>query len=77
MSERASVVSVRRKLSLKPRTPTSAATPMATDSTTNANLPGADFKSRQAIAAARFQVNARLAIDLALRAREDSWFIAL
>jgi hypothetical protein len=35
-------------------------------------LPGADFKSRQAIAAARFHVNARLAIDLAFRARDDS-----
>src|SRR5580700_11018898 len=59
ISERASVPSVRRKLSLKPRTPTSAATPMATESTTKPNLPGADFRSRQAIAAARFQLNAR------------------
>ena len=52
--------SVRRKLSLNPRTPTSAATPTATDSTTNPNLPGADFRSRQAMAAARFQLNDRL-----------------
>ena len=54
--------SVRRKLSLNPRTPTSAATPTATDSTTNPNLPGADFRSRQPMAAARFQLSARLAI---------------
>src|ERR1700751_2358359 len=60
MSERASVDSVRRKLSLKPRTPTSAATPIATDNTTNPNLPGADFRSRQAMAAARFQLSVRL-----------------
>ena len=52
----------RLKLSLKPRTPTSAATPTATESTTNANFPGADFRSRQAMAAARFQLKARLAI---------------
>jgi hypothetical protein len=38
------------KLSLKPRTPTSAATPTATESTTNPNFPGADFKSRHAMA---------------------------
>ena len=44
ISDRASVISVVRKLSLNPRTPTSAATPTATESTTNANLPGADFK---------------------------------
>src|SRR5579863_586987 len=60
MSERASVDSVRRKLSANPRTPTSAATPIATDNTTNPNFPGADFRSRQAIAAARFQPRARL-----------------
>src|SRR5215472_15819667 len=60
MSERASVDSVRRKLSLKPRTPTSAATPMATDKTTKPNLPGADLRSRHAIAAARLQPRARL-----------------
>src|SRR6516225_4695981 len=60
INDRASVESVCRKLSLNPRTPTSAATPMATDSTTKPNLPGADFKSRHAIAAARFQLNTRL-----------------
>src|SRR4051812_17744608 len=60
ISERASVDSVRRKLSLNPRTPTSAATPMATDNTTNPNFPGADLRSRQPIAAARFQLRARL-----------------
>src|SRR5579859_7925135 len=64
ISERASVISVLRKLSLNPRTPTSAATPTATDSTTNANLPGADFRSRHAIAAARSQPSARSAIFL-------------
>src|ERR1700733_8108120 len=62
INERASVVSVRRKASLKPRTPTSAATPTATERTTNANFPGADFRSRQPIAAALFQLSARLAI---------------
>src|SRR5258708_17025195 len=60
ISDRASVPRVRRKLSLKPRTPTRAATPMATESTTKPNLPGADFRSRQAIAAARLQLRARL-----------------
>src|SRR5271157_1460161 len=64
ISDRASVLSVRRKLSLNPRTPTRAATPTATDSTTKPNLPGADFRSRQPMAAARFQLNARLAIYL-------------
>src|SRR5260370_41683430 len=59
MSERAWVARVRRKLSLNPRTPTSAATPIATESTTKPNLPGADFRSRQAMAAARFQPRAR------------------
>src|SRR5947209_2405251 len=59
MRARASVPRVRRKLSLKPRTPTSAATPMATESTTNPNLPGADLRSRQAMAAARFQPRER------------------
>src|SRR5580692_9288939 len=62
ISDLASVVRVFRKLSLNPRTPTRAATPTATDSTTNANLPGADFRSLQPIAAARFQPRARLAI---------------
>src|ERR1017187_5123085 len=62
ISERASVPRVRRKLSLKPRTPTSAATPTATDSTTKPNLPGAERRSRQPMAPARFQLNARLAI---------------
>src|SRR5258708_27282583 len=62
--ERASPESVPRKLSLSPRTPTSAATPTATDRTTKPNLPGADFKSRQAMAPARFQPNARLAMFL-------------
>src|SRR5271165_2915040 len=69
MSDRASVDSVRRKLSLNPRTPTSAATPMATDNTTKPNLPGADFRSRQPMAAARFQLKARLAILTLLRRR--------
>src|ERR1035437_884830 len=62
--ERASVPKVRRKLSLKPRTPTSAATPTATESTTKPNLPGAERRSRQPMAPARFQLNARLAIFL-------------
>src|ERR1035441_6911499 len=62
ISERASVPRVRRKLSLKPRTPTSAATPTATESTTKPNLPGAERRSRQPMAPARFQLNARLAI---------------
>src|ERR1035438_10156893 len=62
ISERASTPSVWRKLSLKPRTPTSAATPTATESTTKPNLPGADLRSRQPIAAARFQLRARLAM---------------
>src|SRR5579863_3657793 len=66
ISDRASLDSVRRKLSLNPRTPTSAATPMATDNTTNPNLPGADFRSRQPMAAARFQLRARF------RLRADS-----
>src|SRR5579872_2508894 len=74
ISERASKVSVRRKASLKPRTPTRAATPTATDKTTNANFPGADFRSRQPIAAARFQLNARLAICLlVLGDRQDQF----
>src|SRR4051794_25708079 len=60
ISERASADSVRRKLSLNPRTPTSAATPIATDRTTKPNLPGADLRSRQPMAAARFQLRARL-----------------
>src|SRR6202041_2601660 len=59
---RDSVPSVLRKLSLKPRTPTRAATPTATESTTKANLPGADLRSRQPMAAARCQPNAGLAI---------------
>src|ERR1700679_2937561 len=59
---RDSVPSVLRKLSLKPRTPTRAATPTATESTTKPNLPGADLRSRQPMAAARCQLNARLAI---------------
>src|ERR1017187_2377226 len=67
ISDRASVLKVRRKLSLNPRTPTSAATPTATDRTTNPNLPGADFRSRQPMAPARFQLNARLAILRLLR----------
>src|ERR1017187_4985060 len=67
ISDRASTPRVRRKLSLKPRTPTRAATPTATDSTTKPNLPGADFKSRQPMAPARFQLNARLAILRLLR----------
>src|SRR5215472_15415361 len=62
ISDRASIDSVLRKLSLNPRTPTSAATPMATDNTTNPNLPGADFKSRQPMAAARFQLSARFRV---------------
>src|SRR5881398_3269261 len=62
ISDRASIESVRRKLSLNPRTPTSAATPMATDNTTKPNLPGADLRSRHPIAAARFQLRARLAL---------------
>ena len=64
ISDRASVIKVVRKLSLKPRTPTSAATPTATERTTKANLPGADFRSRQPMAAARCQVRARSAILL-------------
>src|SRR5215469_2595740 len=60
MSERASVESVLRKLSLNPRTPTRAATPMATDNTTKPNFPGADLRSRHAIAAALFHPSARL-----------------
>ena len=64
ISERASVEKVRRKLSLNPRTPTSAATPIATESTTKPNLPGADFRSRHAMAAARFQLRARLSVYL-------------
>ena len=67
ISDRASPDSVFLKLSLKPRTPTSAATPTATDNTTKPNLPGADFKSRQPMAPARFQLSARLAIGLASR----------
>src|SRR5581483_3439889 len=64
ISDRAWPDNVRRKLLLSPRTPTSAATPTATLSTTNANLPGADFRSRHAMAAARCQLSARLAIAL-------------
>src|ERR1700683_1958806 len=64
INDLASVLKVFLKLSLNPLTPTSAATPTATDSTTNPNLPGADFRSRQPIAAARSQLNARLAIAL-------------
>ena len=63
-SERASVFKVWRKLSLSPRTPTRAATPTATERTTKPNFPGADLRSRQPMAAARFQLNARLAIFL-------------
>src|SRR5208337_429961 len=63
-SERASVFKVWRKLSLSPRTPTKAATPTATERITKPNLSGADFRSRQPMAAARFQLNARLAIYL-------------
>src|SRR5579863_4570448 len=62
ISDRASVFKVERKLSLNPRTPTSAATPTATDSTTKLNLPGEALRSRQPIAAARRHPNARLAI---------------
>src|SRR3954467_15804695 len=71
IKERASVLKVRLKLSLNPRTPTSAATPTATDNTTNPNLPGADFKSRHAIAAALSQLSARLAIGLVSHARDN------
>src|SRR5215472_3926269 len=60
MSERASLESVLRKLSLNPRTPTRAATPIATDNTTKPNLPGADLRSRHAMAAALFHPRARL-----------------
>src|SRR3954465_13512763 len=59
IKDRASVDRVRRKLSLNPRTPTSEATPMATDKTTKPNFPGADLRSRQPIAAARFQLRVR------------------
>ena len=52
ISERAWPESVPLKLSLNPRTPTSAATPTETDSTTKAKLPGADFRSRQPMDAA-------------------------
>src|ERR1700728_3974193 len=62
IKDRASAPRVWRKLSLNPRTPTSAATPTATESTTKPNLPGADFRSAQPIAAARFQLRARLAM---------------
>src|SRR5580698_593968 len=62
MRPRACAESVPRKLSLRPRTPTRAATPTATESTTKANLPGADLRSRQAMAEARDQLRARLAI---------------
>src|SRR4051812_46660006 len=61
MRERASEPRVRRKLSAKPRTPTRAATPMATERTTKPNLPGADLRSRTAMAAARRQPRARFA----------------
>src|SRR3569833_4723203 len=61
ISERDSVINVVLKLSLNPRTPTKAATPTATDNTTNANFPGADFRSRHAIAEARLHPSARLA----------------
>src|ERR1039458_1038266 len=67
ISERASVPRVRRKLSLKPRTPTRAATPTATESTTKPNLPGAERRSRQPMEAARRQLNARLAMLLLSR----------
>jgi hypothetical protein len=63
ISDLASKPKVLLKLSLNPRTPTSAATPTATLNTTKPNLPGADFKSRQPIAPARFQLNARLAME--------------
>src|SRR3984885_15649323 len=66
INDLASVPSVFLKLSLKPRTPTSAATPTATESTTKPNLPGADLRSRQPMAAARCQLNARLAIGAPL-----------
>ena len=62
MRERASRVRVVRKLSLKPRTPTRAATPTATERTTKTNLPGAERRSRPAMTAARDQLRGRLAI---------------
>src|ERR1700722_13996292 len=66
IKHRASASDVWRKLSLPPPPPTSAATPTATESTTIPNLPGADFRSRQPMAPARFQLNSRLAILCAL-----------
>src|ERR1035441_741469 len=59
ISDRASVPNVRLKLSLNPRTPTRAATPIATDSTTKPNLPGADLRSRHPMVPARFQLSER------------------
>ncbi len=63
ISERASRLSVARKISLNPRTPTRAATPMVTESTTKRNFPGAERRSRIAMEAARCQVSACAAIS--------------
>ena len=56
MMERARNSSEERKDAEKPRTPVSAATPMATDSRTKRNLPREECISREAIRAADFQV---------------------